>query len=99
MILILIIRRITAIFQSVNPKKPLATLKQEKDNRNISEIAYISKLIRLKSAKNTLNIEYCSNDERIAKNFSGYCKDVFEKEDTVKQGFKKEAWHSFFKKL
>ena len=34
---------------------------------------------------------------KIAKNFWGFCKEVFEK-DTVKQGFKKEACHSFFKK-
>ena len=31
-------------------------------------------------------------------NFWGYCKEVFEKEDTVKPGFNKEACHSFINK-
>ena len=64
MILILNIRRITVIFQSLNSKKTLATLKQQSDGRNISEIGYISKLIRLKYAKKNLNIENCNDDEK-----------------------------------
>ena len=56
MILILNIRRLTVIFQSLNSKKTLATLKQQSDGRKISEIGYISKLIRLKYAKK--NSEY-----------------------------------------
>ena len=48
---------------------------------------YISKLIRSKYSKKPLNIEYSKDDEKIAKNFGGYCKEVFEKEDTVKPGF------------
>ena len=64
MILILNIRRITVIFQSLNSKKTLATLKQQSDGRNISEAGYISKLIRLKYAKKNLNIENCNDDEK-----------------------------------
>ena len=52
------------IFQSLNSKKTLATLKQQSDGRNISEIGYISKLIRLQYAKKTLNIENCNDDEK-----------------------------------
>ena len=52
------------IFQSLNSKKTLATLKQQSDGRNISDIGYISKLIRLKYAKKNLNIENCNDDEK-----------------------------------
>ena len=36
--------------------------------------------------------------KKIVKNFWGYSKEVFEKEDTVKPGFIKEACYSFFTK-
>ena len=62
--LMLNIRRITVIFQSLNSKKTLATLKQQSDGRNISDIGYISKLIRLQYAKKNLNIENCNDDEK-----------------------------------
>ena len=68
-------------------KKTLATLKQQDGDRYTSEMRYISKLIRSKYSKKPLNIEYSKDDEKIAKNFGGYCKEVFEKEDTVKPGF------------
>ena len=48
-------------------KETLSTLKQRRDDRNASEIRYISKLIRCKYAKKHLNIEYCNNDDKIAK--------------------------------
>ena len=79
-------------------KKTLATLKQQNDVHYTAKIRYISKLIRSKYSKKPMNIEYCNDDEQIAKNFWGYCKEAFEKEDTVKPGFNKEACHSFFKK-
>ena len=72
-------------------KKALATLKHQNDDRYTSEIRYISKLIRSKCAKKP------DDDEKIAKNFWGFCKEVFEKEDTVKPRFNKGACHSFFK--
>ena len=43
-----------------------------------------------------MNIEYYNDDEKIAKNFWGYSKEMFEKQDTVKPGFNKEACHLFF---
>ena len=49
-------------------KKTLATLKHQRNDRNTSEIRYISKLIRSKYVKKPLNIECCNDDEKIAKN-------------------------------
>ena len=78
-------------------KKALATLKQQNECTT-PEIRYISKLIRSKYAKKSLNITNCSDDDRITENFWGYCKDVFEKDDIVKPGFDKESCSSYFKK-
>lgn len=63
----------------------MATLKQQNYGLHISETSHIFKLIRSKYTKKTLNIENFDDDKKlIMKNLRGYCKEMVEKEDTIK---------------
>lgn len=81
-------------------KKSLKVLKQTA-NANITEIKYVSHLLRDKLRDNTshqLNTDLMNHDHSISKNFWGYVKRMFNKKDEIFPSFSMNECFNYFKR-